>query len=196
MDLCSCWRFWPSSQWWGGVKLDDLRSLISGVRRRWFAAVVLRTIGIAAFVAALPVAAGAVAGWSFAPEGAALIALAAVSGLGAAAVGGAVLWRMPRRPSDLTTARFIEEQAAHLDLVRLDDRLVSAVQVSATRELQADPFAVAVVAQAAERLRALSPQAIVPPRTLRRSAVQAVAGVACLAVAILVALPSLGTAAD
>lgn len=175
--------------------INALRSLIADVRRRWFVAAVLRTIGVAAMGAAVPVAAGASAAWLVAPEGAALIALIAVSAIGAAAVAGAVVWRMPGRPSDRTTARFIEEDAAMRGLP-LDDSLVSAVQVAETAELQGKPFADMILLQAAARLRELPARSIVSDAMLRRSAMEAAAGAVCLVAAIVVALPALGRAAD
>jgi hypothetical protein len=59
-----------------------------------------------------------------------------------------------------------------------------------------DRFARLVVTRAAERLRALPPESIVPGAALRRSAAQAAAGTACLAIAMVFALPTLGRAAD
>ena len=177
-------------------RIDELRALIGGVRRRWRAALALRTLGVAAGLAALPLAAAVVLVWSLALEGAALIALVAAASLGAAAAAAFVLWRMPQPPSDVTTARFIEEQSADLGLRRLDDTLVSAMQVAGVPELRSDPFAGVVVAQAAGRLDGVSPQSIVTAADLRRAALQAAAGTAGLVAAIVVALPAMGNAAD
>ncbi len=174
--------------------LSELRSLIDAVRRRWLAARALRAIGIAGAVSALPIAAAALAAWRIPLEGTPLIVLVAVAACGSAAVVAAMARRLPRRPSDLATARFIEERTAAGNLDRLEDALVSAVQVSESRS--ADPFAGAVVAQAAGRLRAISAESIVPAATLRHSIVHAAAGMACLVVAIVFALPTLGRAAD
>ena len=175
---------------------EDLRSLIDGVRRRWYAAAALRTAGVVGAVAALPIAAAAVVWWTLFPHGAALIALAASAAAASVIAAGLALQRMPGRPSDLSTARFIEEQAADLDLDRLDDGLVSAVQVAGRSELAHDPFAGVVVAQAAGRLSAVPPETIVPRAVLRRSALKAVAGAACLVVASVAALPAFDGAAD
>ena len=176
--------------------IDELRSLIAAVRRRWFALVALRTVGVACALAAVPIAIAAIAGWSFAPEGGALVALGALAGLGALALCGLVICRMPRRPSDLRTARFIEEQVADLDLGRLDDSLVSALQLVDGRSSSRAGFAQAVVLHAATRLRAIPPDAIVPGTVLRQSALRAAAGTAFLTLAIVTALPTLGRAAD
>jgi hypothetical protein len=173
--------------------IAELRSLIGAVRRRWRAAAALRTIGLATGLAAVPLALGALAVWGFAPEGMALIAIALTAFLASAAAAVLALSRLPTRPSDVTTARFIEERSAELDVARLDDGLVSAVQAG---ELASDPFAGAVVAQAARRLRDVSPRAFVTAADLRRSAFQAGAGVAALTIAVVMALPALGHAAD
>jgi hypothetical protein len=170
----------------------ELRSLIDAVRRRWLAARVLRTIGIAAALSALPIAVGVVAAWRLPFEGTPLVLLVALAAVASAVVLAAMVRRLPRRPSDLATARFIEEQTAAGRLEQLDDALVSAVGISGT----ADPFAGVVAAQAAGRLRAIRADAIVPAATLRHSAVHAAAGTACLVIAVIVALPTLGRAAD
>lgn len=176
--------------------IDELRALIGAVRRRWFALVALRTVGAACALAAVPIALAAIAGWILPPEGGALVALGVVAGLSALAVCGLVIWRMPRRPSDVTTARFIEEQVADLHLGRLDDTLVSAVQVADARRPVREGFEQAVVSQAAIRLREIPPGSIVPGTVLRQSAVRAAAGTGCLTLAIVAALPTLGAAAD
>jgi hypothetical protein len=176
--------------------IDELRALIGAVRRRWFALVALRTAGAACALAAVPIALAAIAGWILAPEGGALVALGVLAGVSALAVCGFVIWRMPRRPSDVTTARFIEEQVADLHLGRLDDTLVSAVQVADARRPGRDAFAQAVVSQAAIRLREIPPGSIVSGTVLRQSAVRAAAGTGCLTLAIVAALPTLGGAAD
>jgi hypothetical protein len=177
-------------------RIDELRSLIRAVRQRWFAAIALRTLGVALALAAIPVAAAAVSAWSVAPEGAALIATAALAAIAAVAICVLALRRMPTHPSDLATARFIEEQAAERQLERFDDGLVSAVAVADASGSQRDPFAGFIVSQAAGRLRAIQPASIVTGGDLQRSALQAAAGTACLAAAIVVAMPALGRAAD
>jgi hypothetical protein len=171
-----------------------LRSLIDAVRRRWLAARALRTVGLAAVVAALPIAAAALAGWSVPLEGTALIVLVSLAVCAAAAllIGG--LRRWPRRPTDVATARFIEEQAA-ANLNPMDDALVSAVQVG-ERTPESETFAPVVVAQAASRLSAISAESIVATSTLRYSVVHAAAGTVFLGVAIACALPTFGRAAD
>ena len=143
----------------------------------------------------MPIAAAAVAGWRSSLDGAGLIVLVSLAACAAIAVLAISVRRLPRRPSNVATARFIEEQSAAVNLEPLDDALVSAVHV-AEGQPAVDPFAGAVVAQAAGRLRAISAQAIVPAARLRRSVVHAVGGTLCLFVAIVFALPTMGRAAD
>jgi hypothetical protein len=175
---------------------DELRALIDTVRRRWFALVALKAIGVGAALAALPIAVAAVATWWFNLEGASLLSVAVAACLAAALFALAVIRRMPRRPSDLATARFIEEQAADMHIARLEDGLVTAVQVARADSSRDERFATVVVRQAATRLRSVPPAAIVPDSDLRRSGLQAVGGTICLVAALVFALPVLGRAAD
>ena len=175
---------------------DELRMLIDAVRRRWFASVALRTVGVAATVAAIPLAVAALGGWWLPVEGALLVALAVAICAAAGILAALVIRRMPQRPSDVATARFIEEQAAEMHLARLDDTLVSAIQVARSADARPARFARIVMMQAATRLRSVPATAIVPDTQLRRSGLQAIGGLVCLVGAIIIALPALGRAAD
>lgn len=175
---------------------DELRTLIDTVRRRWFTAVALKSIGVAAAAASVPLAAVAIAALWTSVEGWILVALAIAACGVAGLLALAVVHRMPRRPSDIATARFIEEQAAEMQLARLDDSLVSAVQVGDHATTRRDRFAAVIVSQAATRLRSVPARAIVPDTQLRRSGFQAAGGMLCLVAAIVMALPALGRAAD
>src|SRR5262245_32328260 len=168
----------------------DLRALIDAVRRRWLATRALSTVGLVAAVAALPIAVAALAGWSVSLEGAGLIVVVslALCAAGALSIGG--LRRWPHRPSDVATARFIEEQAA-ANLNPIDAALVSAIQVG-ERTPEPDPFVSAVVAQAASRLSVVTAESIVGTSTLRYSVAHAAAGTLFLGVAIVCALPTFG----
>ncbi len=173
--------------------IAELRSLIGVVRRRWRAAAALRTIGLAATFAALPLGAGAFAVWGIAAEGLTLVAISGIALLASVAAAVLALSRLPKRPSDVATARFIEEKSTDLGIGAFDDGLVSAVQVDGC---ESDPFAGLVVARAASRLRELSPQTFVTSADLRRSAAQAGVGAALLTSAVVMALPVLSHAAD
>lgn len=175
---------------------DELRTLIDAVRRRWFTSVALRVIGVAAAAAAVPLAAVAVAVWWSPVEGLILVTIAVGACAAAVVLATLVVRRMPHRPSDEATARFIEEQAAEMHLARLDDSLVSAMQVGGAAEARTDRFAGIVVSQAAKRLRSVPARAIVPDTQLRHSGFQAAVGMLCLIAAIVVAIPALGRAAD
>ena len=88
----------------------ELRSLIDAVRRRWLAAQALRTIGIATALAALPIAAAAAIGWAVSLDGAALVVLVSLSVGASTALLILLSRRLPLRPSDVATARFIDEK--------------------------------------------------------------------------------------
>jgi hypothetical protein len=175
---------------------DELRALIDAVRRRWFALVALKAIGAGAGLAALPIAAAALAAWWLNLEGPVLLSTAVAASVAAALLAVSVVRRVPQRPSDVVTARFIEEQAAEMHIARLEDALVSAVQVVQGVSPRNERFAAVVVRQAATRLRSVPAAAIVPDTDLRRSGLQAAAGMICLVAAFVFALPALGRAAD
>ncbi|MEO7157707.1 MAG: hypothetical protein ABI039_09105, partial [Vicinamibacterales bacterium] len=87
--------------------MAQLNALLSQVRRRWFARVAMRTIGVAAGAAAVPILAAIVFDRLLAPAGAPLMLLGAAASalaLGAAALVGV---RIERRPDDGRVARFI-----------------------------------------------------------------------------------------
>ena len=77
---------------------DQLRSLLSSVRRRWRAEVSLRAVGRGAALAAGPLLAGAGLAAMFAPGDRALMALAMTIGLLALAAVAASAWRVGGRP--------------------------------------------------------------------------------------------------
>jgi len=74
--------------------MSQLHRLIAGVRRRWFAAVALRTIGIAALAAALPVMATVVVDLLLAPQDTPLILLGVCAVVLAVAAAANVAWRI------------------------------------------------------------------------------------------------------
>ena len=88
---------------------DELRSLLAGIRRRWFGLTALTAIGGAAAVASIPLAIAAAIVWGLAPAGWRLVAVIAVACVVAAAAALRVIVRMPRRPDDCHVARFVEE---------------------------------------------------------------------------------------
>ena len=176
--------------------MAQLHTLITQVRRRWFAAVALRTIGVAALAAAAPATAAVLVDRVLAPEGAALVVLGLAAVLLALAAAAVVVARMDRRPDDRRVARFVEERAALMPGVgALDDGVVSAIDASRAKSSGA-AVAALVVAAAMRRLEGVTPAQLVPAALIRRGAMLAVAGVAVLAVVSVVGWPSLTRAAE
>ena len=123
-----------------------------------------------------------------------LAVLAVLTALGAFVV---TAWRLGRAPSDRQMARFVEERAAQQpEVAPLDDVLVSAVAVDPGSSESPRDFRELVVAAAVRRLESLDPAAIVPAGQLRRAFGVACAGLLSLAIAITLAAPMLGRAAE
>ena len=90
---------------------DQLRSLLSSVRRRWRAEASLRAVGRGSALAACPILAGAgLAAW-LAPGDRALVALTLSMSLGVLVAVATTAWRLGRTPADHQVARFVEERA-------------------------------------------------------------------------------------
>src|SRR5688500_8800902 len=177
---------------------QELRSLLARIRRRWFAQVALCNIGRAAAAAAVPVAAALTVDYVFAPEGGALVLLAAVTTVFSLGLACVMLARMQRRPDDRHVARFVEERAAQIEgTAPLDDALVSAVDVvEQPAGVPHAAFAPIILAGGVERLRSIDPSQIITPRSMRRAAMQAAGGAAVLLAGLLLGSPALLRAAD
>ena len=181
---------------------DQLRSLLSSVRRRWRAEVSLRAVGRGAALAAGPLLAGAGLAAMFAPGDRALMALAMTIGLLALAAVAASAWRVGGRPDDPRVARFVEERAAARgDVPPLDDVVVSAASAvqpagGGQATVESTPFLDLVVESAVRRVEAIGAAGIVTPQALRRAGAEALAGVAMLAVAAALAWPMLARASE
>ena len=173
----------------------ELHARIGAVRQRWFRAVALRTIARGAGVAAAIVLAGVAADRAFRPDGAPLIALALVTLAGALAAVAIVILRMQPRPDDRHVARFIEERAVADGGVSLNDAVVSAVGVVEDGSVHSG-FSGLIVEQALRRLRDVTPEQVIAPAVMRRSALEAGSGTALVLVAALLAGPSLARAID
>ena len=175
------------------MRRDDLRLLLAAVRRRWQGQVRLRAVGRAAAIAAAPLVGAAVIA-KLLPLGDGALALLIAAGILAAVAGViAVIRTVPRRPDDRQLARFIEERAAsHSDGQGFDDVLVSAVETIDSSE----PYRELILENALRRLDRVTPSAVLPSLALRRAALEAVAGVGVLALAVVMAWPVLGRAVE
>ena len=150
---------------------QDIRQLVTRVRRRWHTLALFRALARAALAAAaVLIVALVVSHWT--ERAAIAMALTGVTGL--VAVLTVVAWAfapLRRVPTDARVARFIEERAPSLD-----DRLASAIDVVDTeRQGGAPMLATHMLADAAARARALDRDAIVPSAILRRAALHAAA---------------------
>ena len=169
---------------------DALSSLLSRVRRRWFALTILQTGGRAAAAAAVPLLTGAGVAWLLAPSGVKLVALVGITTLAALAAAVFVVFRMRRRPDDCQVARFIEERTEAQGVApALCDALVSAVEIIETPDRHHGSFAALLVANAVKALRDIPPSVVIPSPQLKQAALGAGAGVLLAAVAFGVLLP-------
>jgi hypothetical protein len=186
---------------------DELRALLAGIRRRWFALTALESSARAALMAAVPILLAAGVARAIGAKGWSLVGLMAVAGIAAAAVVLRVILRMPSRPDDRQVARFAEERSgAPFDLAQgapstsrgapevappLSDALVSAVQVIDSPDRYGSGFAAPLVNRALLALRAIDPSALVPREALRRAGGRAAAGAGVLFLALVLAAPYL-----
>lgn len=163
-----------------------LHSFIAAVRRRWFVQVALRAIGQAALLAAIPIGAAPLIDALQPLDGPALVVLAIATTLLSIAAAAMVARRMPPRPDDCRVARFIEERvASRPGTLPLDDALVSAIDPGGAALARGLRRALARVA--ADRLKDVTAEQVVPGLQIRRAAAQALAGAAVLALAVAVA---------
>src|SRR5262245_64172902 len=91
---------------------DELRALLAGIRRRWFALTALESSARAALMAALPILLATGAARIIGAKGWSLVGLMAVAGIAAAAAIVRMFLRMPSRPDDRQVARFVAEGPA------------------------------------------------------------------------------------
>src|SRR5262245_19862971 len=89
---------------------DELRALLDGVRRRWFALTALDSSARATALAAVPFLLAAGAAWALGIRGWTLVGVMGLAALAAAASVVQMFLRMPPRPDDSQVARFVEER--------------------------------------------------------------------------------------
>src|SRR5437867_5993702 len=161
---------------------NAVRELIERVRKRWraqrlFEATVRGALAGSLVIGAALIAVRWIAGAPFLLAVTIGIALA----LAATAIARA-FWPLRRSPGDTQVARFIEEHAP-----ALEDRLVSAVDVSHPDHTAASPFADLMIADAGRRAQDVDLEAVLPSEAVRRAAFQAVASTLALIAALWVA---------
>ena len=105
--------------------LDDLRALLTRVRRRWITASSMRAGARAASVALALLVVVLATDRFLRPADVVMVVLAVAACFGALAFAIRTLWPLRRVPSDTQVARFIEERCPGLE-----DRLASATEVA------------------------------------------------------------------
>ena len=161
---------------------DELRSLLAGVRRRWFALTALATIGRATAAAAVSLVVAAAIVRLAAPGGWTLVAVLAIACAVAAGAVLRVILRMQRRPDDCRVARFVEESTSVEGVPPIAcDTIVTAVEVIEAPDRHSGVFSGLLVHQAVTLLRGIDPSGLITPVALRRAAGQAAGGAAILA---------------
>ena len=176
--------------------MAQLHELIANVRRRWFAAVALRTIGRATFAAAIPAVAAVVVDALLAPQGLALMLLGTAAVLLSILSAAVVLAGVEPRPGDRRVARFVEERAALVPgSDSLEDTVVTAVDAANAGEDRA-PISALIVSAAMRKLDGITPAHLVPSSVIRQALLLAVGGATALAVTFVVGWPSLTRAVE
>ena len=176
---------------------DQLQALLDAVRRRWRASVALAAVGRSFLIAGVVLSiVFLLTRFLTLGDGSLLVVVASALAVILAAAG-MFAWRIGRGPTNRRLARFIEERTSQAEKP-FDDLLVSAVD-HANADASAAPgggFHDLLIATAARRLDSIGPGAIVTSRELRKSALQAVAGTAVLATALVLAWPQLVRASE
>lgn len=151
-------------------RATELRAILEGVRARWMRRALLRSWALGAVTAAGMVGVGLLAIALLAHQGVPLLIVVMMVG---ALVGVSLAFAVAparRPPSDRQVARFIEEQAGHLDEV-----LVTAVDKSTS---QAGPVVDLLVADAIRAARNADLGSVVPPDSVQRAGLGALVGTA------------------
>lgn len=176
--------------------MAQLHELIANVRRRWFATVALRTIGAATFAASIPAGAAVAVDALLAPQGLALILLAAVAALLSILSAAVVLARIEPRPDDRRVARFVEERATLVPgSAPLEDSVVTAMDAVTDRD-DRTPISALIVSAALRRLEGITPVDLVTPAAIRKASLIGAGGVIALAVTLSIGWPSLTRAVE
>ena len=167
------------------TNLDDLRALLTQVRRRWMTARSTRAAVRAAVVALALLLLVLAIDRFLQPPDVPMVALAVVALAIAAAYAVRTLWPLHRVPGDRQVARFIEERCPDLE-----DRLASAAEVVDGGRPSA--FGDLVLVDAAAKARAVEIDQVVARRDVRRSVVRGVAATAALLVVLVVGIAPVG----
>lgn len=146
------------------TNLDDLRALLTRVRRRWMTARSTRASARAAAVLLGLLLVVLAVDRFLRPPDAPMVVLSAVAFVVAVVALGRSLWPLRRLPTDRQVARFIEEHCPELE-----DRLASASEVADSRP---SAFRDLVLDDAASKARTVEVDQLVSGRELRWSIIR------------------------
>jgi hypothetical protein len=160
--------------------LDDVRVLLTRVRRRWITVVSMRAVSrVAAAAAALLLLVLGIDSW-LEPADLPMVVLAMTAVVVVLTFALGILWPLRRRPSDRQVARYIEERCPELE-----DHLASATDVAESgRPLV---FRNLVLRDAATKARAVEPDQVIARAVLRGSVLRGLG-----ATVVLIAVLGLG----
>ena len=160
--------------------LAELRAVLTGVRRRWMAARLMRAGARLVAGLCLGLLVVLIVDVVFVPPDVPMLWLAGGALLATAVFAVRVVWPLREWPTDRRVARFVEERCPELE-----DRMASATEIGETGTLSL--FQDLLIADAAETLRRVDLGRVVTPARLRSAALRGV-----LATAVMVAILTLG----
>ena len=155
--------------------LDDLRGLLTRVRRRWITANSMQAGARAAGVALALLVVVLATDRFLDPADVAIVVLAVAAWAAAVTFAIRTLWPLRRIPSDTQVARFIEEQCPDLE-----DRLASATEVAGSGQPSA--LGGLVLADAAAKVRSVDVDRVVASDRVRGSILRGAAATVALVV--------------
>ena len=155
--------------------LAELRAALTGVRRRWMAARLMRAVArlVAGLCFGLLVV--LIVDLVLVPPDIPMLLLAGGALAATAALAVRLLWPLRERPTDRRVARFVEERCPELE-----DRVASATELGETGSPSV--FQVLVIADAAETLRRVDLGRVVTSARLRGAVLRGVLATVVLAV--------------
>ena len=161
------------------ASLQDLRALLTRVRRRWMTTASMRAGARAALGACAIILAAIAADALLKPADLPMLLMVGGTLLAVVTFAAWVLWPLRQAPTDRQVARFVEEHCPELE-----DRVASATEFSAQDE--ATVFHDLVLTDAAAKARGVDVDRVVTRREVRRSIQRgAVAGAALLITVLL-----------
>ena len=160
------------------TSLQDLRALLTRVRRRWITTASMRAGARAALGACVIILAAIATDALLKPADLAMLLLVGGALLAVVTFAAWALWPLRQVPTDRQVARFVEEHCPELE-----DRVATATEFSAQDE--ATVFHDLVLADAAVKARGVDVDRVVARREVRRSIQRGAVAGAALLIAVL-----------